>query len=134
MTCHIKPTMTLAHAMARAQRFGPTTLVNLSNPAGGHQRKGIDVSFPSCKLAKKVSFTYKSRQPSGSTRKLENTYHRFCLFQIVNSSDVVRLFTKTEIQSFVLFQYLKDIRPGVAVSILHPKIEGSFNTSNNFLI
>ena len=89
--------------------------------------------FLSCKPAKKPSFTYTSRQPSGSKKKqLETTYHRFCLFQ--NSSDVVGLFTKTESQSFVLFQYWKDIRPGVAVSILNPKIEGLLNTSNNLLI
>ena len=50
---------------------------------------------------------------------MESSYHRFCLFQIVNTKEVVGLFTKTEHQSIVLFQYWKDIRPGVAVSILN---------------
>ena len=49
--------MTLADAMVRAQRFGPTTLKNLSNPAGDHQRKRLDVIFLSCTPAEKQSFT-----------------------------------------------------------------------------
>ena len=49
--------MTLADALVKVHRFGPTTLKNLSNPAGDQQRKGLDVIFLSCKPAKKKFFT-----------------------------------------------------------------------------
>ena len=43
MTCHFKPTMTLADEMQRAQNFEATAWDNLANPAGNHQRKRLDV-------------------------------------------------------------------------------------------
>ena len=65
---------------------------------------------------------------------VESTFHRFFLLKIVNSAEVVGIFTKTEAQSITLLQYWKDLRLGVALSILNPTVEGFFNASNKILI
>ena len=135
MTCHIKANMRLPEAMQRAQRFQPTTIENLMDPTGDHQRKRLDVILLSCKPAKKQTFSFQSRQSfAGKRRMVESTFHRFFSLKIVNSAEVVGIFTKTEAQSITLLQYWKDLRPGVAVSILNPTVEGFFNASNNILI
>ena len=135
MTCHFKRTMKLFDAMQRAQRFNSTTLDAVVDPNGDHHRKRLDVTFLSCKPAKKSTFQYQSRQNNFAKRKLiECNYDRFLLFKVVNAPEVVGMFTKSDVETGVVLQYWKDIRPGVTVSILNPKFEGYFQTSNNVLI
>ena len=127
--------MPLPEAMQRVQRFDATTLDEVTDPNANHQRKRLDVIFLSCKPAKKQNFNYQIRHgATGKKRQAETAYHRFFLFQIINSTEVIGMFTKTEEVSIVVLQYWKDIRPGVAVSILNPTFDGYFQTGNNQLL
>ena len=127
--------MRLPEAMARAQRFEATTIDQLMDPSADHNRKRLDAILLSCKPAKKQAFSYQTRQAfGGKRRQIEASFHRFFLLQVVNSSDVVGVFTQNEAHSVTLLQYWKDLRPGVAVSILNPVVEGYFNASNNILL
>ena len=60
--CHIKLNIRLPGTVQSAQRFQSTTLQNLRNLDGAHNRKRSDVMLLSCKPAKKLAFSYQLRQ------------------------------------------------------------------------
>lgn len=134
MTCHIKPSANLSQAMTIAQKFAQISLIELNDPSANHHRKRIDCLFLAARPPKKQTLVYQSRGIGAKRRQLESSYHRFFLFQVVNTTTVFAMFTVNQDSSLQLLKYWKELKPGTSVSILNPKIEGTLPSSNNLLL
>ena len=132
----LKASLSLNQAQSLLSKFEPISvdaLLNNSETPRLHRIQAtlLYVSQPS----KKLTFAKSSRGYGSSQRKIEvEKYHRFVVFGVPGTSNVVALFSPNSEESRRLFRYSEALRPGLQVAIIKGIVEGQLSRGGTPLI
>ena len=132
-----KASLTIAQARALLVNFALIALEDLLCPAPTTPRLSmmqavlLYVSQPT----KKIAYTKQTKGYGQAGRKMElEKYHRFIVLGVPGTSAVIAIFTANSEESRIIFRYFEQLKPGSAVTIIKPSLEGQLARGGTALI
>ena len=137
MPGYIKSALTLAQARDTVTQRFPELDSSILREAEQPRFYSIKVTFlyASPSAGKKIGFMKSQKGNLQKTRYVEmERFHRFFVFGIKNTEEVLTIFTSTSVESHNLLRYHTAVRPGVQVKILNSTLEGLLKATNTSII
>ena len=137
MPGYIKSALTLAQARDTVTQRFPELDSSILREAEQPRFYSIKVTllYASPSAGKKIGFMKSQKGNLQKTRYVEmERFHRFFVFGIKNTEEVLTIFTSTSVESHNLLRYHTAVRPGVQVKILNSTLEGLLKATNTSII
>ena len=133
----LKASLSIAQARALLVNFVLMAVENLLSPSPAMPRLSMleAVLLYVTQPTKKIMYNKWTKRQGQGGRKIElEKYRRFIVLGVPGTSTVIAIFSANSEESRVLFGYFEQLKPGSAVTIIKPNLEGQLSLGGTALI